>query len=183
MAIFDVDALKLVNRKGFPDPDRLVPPARSEHAARRAPAHTLHLVLVTLEGGNLCPLLLLPDRESPPSVVFLPKACGTELRAVRAAVGSLLTRSSQTAVVESKLAVASARPPGAHEQQRIVRSCASSRVASHLHELPSPSRVLQIRTVLSPLQLARWVPTERLRGFLRVQCRFLWRKGAKVKHA
>ena len=65
---------------------------------------------------------------------------------------------SQMAVVASKLAVASWRPPGAQLQHRMVRVCDSSRMASHTHSSLPGDLLVQSRTVLSPLQLASVSP-------------------------
>ena len=60
------------------------------------------------------------------------------------------------ATVRSKLAVAKSRPFGDQEQDLTVRVCVPSRIAAH-RQLPAAFRV-QMRTVLSPLQLARASP-------------------------
>lgn len=65
---------------------------------------------------------------------------------------------SQMAVVASKLAVASWRPPGAQLQHRMVRACASSKMALHTHSSLPGHFLVQSLTVLSPLQLARVSP-------------------------
>ena len=70
------------------------------------------------------------------------------------------TCTSQIAVVASKLAVASWRPPGAQLQQRMVRVCDSSRMALHIHSSLPGDFLVQSRTVLSPLQLASVSPAQ-----------------------
>lgn len=60
------------------------------------------------------------------------------------------------ATVRSKLAVASNCPLGDQEQDLTVRVWVPSRIAAH-RQLPAELRV-QMRTVLSPLQLARASP-------------------------
>lgn len=73
----------------------------------------------------------------------------------------LIACTSQTAVVASKLAVARQRPSGDQATQRMVRVCASSRIAAQLHaSLPGCWRA-HIRTVLSPLQLANMSPAKK----------------------
>ena len=62
------------------------------------------------------------------------------------------------AVVASKLAVASWRPPGAQLQHRMVRACASSKMALHTQSSLPGHFLVQSLTVLSPLQLARVSP-------------------------
>lgn len=61
------------------------------------------------------------------------------------------------AVVLSKLAVASWRPEGDQQQERTVRVCMSSRIALQ-RQRPVAESCTQIRTVLSPLQLASMSP-------------------------
>ncbi len=77
---------------------------------------------------------------------------------VRVQVWPGQTCTSQMAVVASKLAVASWRPPGAQLQHRMVRVCDSSRMASHTHSSLPGDLLVQSRTVLSPLQLASVSP-------------------------
>ena len=90
------------------------------------------------------------------------EACGavhlSGLVGVRVQVWPGQTCTSQMAVVASKLAVASWRPPGAQLQHRMVRVCDSSRMASHTHSSLPGDLLVQSRTVLSPLQLASVSP-------------------------
>jgi len=68
-------------------------------------------------------------------------------------------RACQMADVPSKLAVTSCLLVGAHATVRMVLLCESSSTAVHFHASPSPSRC-QMRTDLSPLQLASAVPAQ-----------------------
>lgn len=63
----------------------------------------------------------------------------------------------QMAVVLSKLAVASIWPSGAQQQDLTVLECISSNKTMHFQVLPSAVSC-QMRTVLSPLQLASESP-------------------------
>ena len=67
---------------------------------------------------------------------------------------------SQMAVVASKLAVARLRPSGDQLQERMVRWCVSSRMAVHTH-VSLRACLAQMRTVLSPLQVASRSPAIR----------------------
>lgn len=79
------------------------------------------------------------------------------------------------AVVASKLAVARQRPSGDQATQRMVRVCASSRIAAQLHaSLPGCWRA-HIRTALSPLQLASSSPARLAHSALQ-QC---WPKSCR----
>ena len=118
--------LELVPWQHLPYPHRLVPAARGEQRPGRAPRHALHLVLVPLHAQST-EVNIHPQQGN--QLVATPILILVKLSKLNSSVATHSKSPplySHTAVVASKLAVASSFPLGDQAQDLTVRLCVSS---------------------------------------------------------
>jgi len=121
-------ALVLVPRLHLPYPRHLVPAARREQRTGRAPRHALHLVLVPLRTrGSRVSVRTNTAAAAGSGGAAQPRFPSPARLTSRVATHSKSAPLySHTAVVASKLAVASSLPSGDQAQDLTVRLCVSS---------------------------------------------------------